>query len=88
MHEVRRVLKPGGRVLVVDFGPNATGRRGLFRHFRVHRHGHVDVQEIIGVLTGARLNVVESGAVGTMNLHFVLAVAPDDRLTPVGRSAS
>jgi ubiquinone/menaquinone biosynthesis C-methylase UbiE len=35
-HEVRRVLKPGGRVLSVDFARPAEGRKGLLDHFH-HR---------------------------------------------------
>jgi ubiquinone/menaquinone biosynthesis C-methylase UbiE len=68
--EMRRVLKPSGRVLVVDF---AEVPRGLLAHF--HRHGHVNPREIIAVMTEADLNVVESGAVGLQDLPFVLAAA-------------
>ncbi len=73
--EVRRVLKSGGRVLAVDFGAGARDRQGLFRHF--HRHGHVDLRDMIAVLREASLNVVESGAVGIRDLQFVLATAPN-----------
>lgn len=69
--EIRRVLKPGGRVLAVDFGAPAREGRGFLTHFR--RHGHVDLATIIAVLAEAALNVVESGPVGTRNLQFVLA---------------
>jgi ubiquinone/menaquinone biosynthesis C-methylase UbiE len=70
-NEIRRVLKPGGRVLAVDFGRPA--HRGLAAHF--HRHGHVAVEDIRSVLGGAGLTVVESGPVGMGNLHFVLGEA-------------
>jgi ubiquinone/menaquinone biosynthesis C-methylase UbiE len=33
--EMRRVLKPGGRLLVVDFGGPAEGRRGLLSHHAI-----------------------------------------------------
>jgi ubiquinone/menaquinone biosynthesis C-methylase UbiE len=69
-HEMRRVLKPSGRVLVVDF---AKAPRGLLAHF--HRQGHVKPDDIIGVMGEAGLNVVESGAVGFRDLQFVLATA-------------
>jgi ubiquinone/menaquinone biosynthesis C-methylase UbiE len=72
--EIRRVLKPGGRVLAVDFGGVAVERKGLFAHF--HRHGHVNLRDIIAILTEAGLNIVESGAVGIRDLQFVLAMAP------------
>lgn len=72
--EMRRVLKPGGRVLAVDFGGAARERRSLLAHF--HRHGHVNLSDIIAVLSEAGLNIAESGAVGIRDLQFVLAAAP------------
>jgi ubiquinone/menaquinone biosynthesis C-methylase UbiE len=71
--EIRRVLKPGGRVLAVDFGGSARERRGLFAHF--HRHGHVNLPDMRALLSEAGLNIVESGAVGMRDLQFVLATA-------------
>ena len=73
-HEIRRVLKPGGRVLAVDFGRAAGGRKNLVEH--LHRHGGVDLEEIARLLSEAGLEVVESGSVGTWGLNFVLATAP------------
>jgi ubiquinone/menaquinone biosynthesis C-methylase UbiE len=73
--EIRRVLKPDGRVLVVDFEPPARGQRGLIS--RIHRHGHVPAREIGALLRGAELQVVDVGSVGASDLHFALAtVAP------------
>ncbi|HEX2481574.1 MAG TPA: methyltransferase domain-containing protein [Methylomirabilota bacterium] len=72
--EMRRVLKPGGRVLAVDFGGPARVRRCLLAHF--HRDGHVNLRDIIAVLSEAGLNMVESGAVGIGDLQFVLAATP------------
>lgn len=72
--EIRRVLKPGGRVLAVDFGGTGRKKKGLLAHF--HRHGYVKLPDIIAVLSEAGLKVVESGAVGISDLHFVLATAP------------
>ena len=73
-HEVRRVLKPGGRVLAVDFARPAHGKKGLLDHF--HHHGYVDLNDLVALLTEAGLNTVESGAVGIGDLQFVLAAAP------------
>ena len=73
-HEVRRVLKPGGRVLAVDFARPAQGKKGLLDHF--HHHGYVNLQDLVALLTEAGLKTVESGAVGVGDLRFVLASAP------------
>jgi ubiquinone/menaquinone biosynthesis C-methylase UbiE len=69
--EMRRVLKPGGRMLVVEFGSGAREQKGLLAHF--HRHGHVKVTDLISLLTEAGLSSVESGPVGMLDLQFVLA---------------
>ena len=72
--EMRRVLKPGGRVLAVEFGLAAREQKGFLAHF--HRHGHVNLSDIIGLLSEAGLNIVESGSVGIRDLQFVLAKDP------------
>ena len=74
--EIRRVLKPQGRVLVVDFGVPQR-KSGFLAHF--HRHGHVDPREIITLLDEAGLRSVESGPVGISSLQFVLAIPAGDR---------
>ena len=72
--EVRRVLKPGGRLLAVDFARPAEGKRGFLDHF--HHHGYVNLRDIDVLLSDAGLNTVESGGLGIGDLQFVLAVAP------------
>ena len=72
--EVRRVLKPGGRMLAVDFARPAEGKRGLLDHF--HHHGYLSLADLVTLLTEAGLGIVESGAVGIGDLQFVLAAAP------------
>ena len=62
-------------MLAVDFGGTAQERKSFFDHFH-HRHGHVELKDMIAVLGEAGLNIVESGAVGTRDLQFVLAKAP------------
>ena len=75
--ECRRVLKPGGRVLAVDFEPPAQKPGGLIS--QLHRHGHVPLREIVALLQRAGLRVDESGAVGASDLQFAVArVAVDD----------
>lgn len=70
--EIRRVLKPDGRVLAVDFEGFSDQKRSLLSHF--HRpHGHVRVRDIERLLGEAGLTSVESGAVGIRDLYFVVA---------------
>lgn len=69
--EIRRVLKPQGRVLVADFA-QAQSRSGLLAH--LHRRGHVDPRDVAALLEEAGFRCVESGPVGISSLHFVLAV--------------
>jgi ubiquinone/menaquinone biosynthesis C-methylase UbiE len=72
--EIGRVLKPGGRVLAVDFGTSLAQRGGIVAHF--HRHGHISLAEIVATFSEAGLNILESGAVGISDLQFVLAEVP------------
>ena len=72
--EMRRVLKPGGRVLAVDFAAPAHERKGLLG--RMHRHGHMKLRDIVELLDGAGFRVVESGAVGVRDVQFALGRAP------------
>jgi ubiquinone/menaquinone biosynthesis C-methylase UbiE len=79
--EMGRVLKPGGRILAVDFGEPHQKHGGLLSHF--HRHGHVALRDIIDVLSDAGFNVVDSGAVGIKDLVFALATSRKPQLISV-----
>ena len=70
--EKRRVMKPGGRVLIVDFAAPARRRSDLLRHFH-RRHGHVNLDDIVATLEAAGLTIVNRGAVQFRNLQFALA---------------
>ena len=72
--EIKRVLKPGGRVLAVDFGTSLAQKKGIVAHF--HRHGHINLAEIVAIFNETGLDIVESGAAGISDLQFVLATAP------------
>ncbi|HKT16618.1 MAG TPA: methyltransferase domain-containing protein [Stellaceae bacterium] len=71
--EMARVVRPGGRVLAVDFAGAAPGRHRFLR--RLHRHGHVDAADLAGLLSAAGLDIIERGAVGLHGLQFVLGRA-------------
>lgn len=74
VREMLRVLKPGGRLLAVDFaGATKTGK-GPLAHF--HRHGHVQPRDLVALVSDAGFRVVETDAVGTWDLQFVLAERP------------
>ena len=74
VHEARRVLKPGGRMLAVDFSRSSSRKGGLLG--RLHRHGGVSVEKMVALLRDAGFRVEETGSVGVSDLHYVLAVAP------------
>ena len=71
VREIRRVLKPGGRLLAVDFGGAPQGRRSLIGHF--HRHATFDLRQAVSVFEDADLKPIESGEVGLSDLQFVVA---------------
>lgn len=73
--EMRRVLKPGGRVLAIDFGAKEKVRKSFLDHIH-RRHGQVDFKQIIALFSDAGLHIVESGAVGMRDLQFLIATAP------------
>jgi hypothetical protein len=68
------VLKPGGRALVIDFGPPEAHRKSIIDHF--HHHGHASLGSMVDLVTRAGMEAAESGAVGISNLNYVYAVAP------------
>jgi ubiquinone/menaquinone biosynthesis C-methylase UbiE len=70
--EVRRVLRPGGRFVVIDFGAADKGKKRFLDHFH-RRHGHVEFSDVVGVLGEAGLRVTETGVLGMRGLQFVVA---------------
>jgi hypothetical protein len=74
---MRRVTRPGGRILTIDFGSVDSTRKGVLAHF--HRHGHTKPAEIMATFGDAGLTNIETGDVGAYGLQFVAAVAPGRR---------
>jgi ubiquinone/menaquinone biosynthesis C-methylase UbiE len=72
--EIRRVLRPGGRLLVIDFGGSADQRKSLAG--RLHAHAHFDLTQVIPVVKRAGLAQVESGPLGFHDMRFIRAAAP------------
>jgi len=70
IREAQRVLKPEGRLLLIDFGrPPRKSRLP-----RLHRHGHVDMEAVGSMLAENGFEVIDTGDVGTKNLHYIRAV--------------
>ena len=67
--EMRRVARPNGRVLLIDFAGSRNGK-GPLLHF--HRHGHVEPRVLEELVTSAGLRVQRSGPVGKWSLQYVL----------------
>jgi ubiquinone/menaquinone biosynthesis C-methylase UbiE len=79
LREVRRVLKPAGRFLAVDFGGPVNERRSWVA--RLHRHGRIDLSRLTPLVSEAGMKIMQSGPMaqnfGLMSdLHFILAAAP------------
>ncbi len=69
--EIRRVLKPGGRLLVVDF-TEPTSRLGRLQPvWLVHRRLPSDVRDLPGLLEAAGFTAVEAGPTRFSYLGFV-----------------
>jgi len=69
--DARRVLRPGGRILLVDFGsPEGAGRL-----LGLHSHGGVDPREMASILTDAGFRDTQVGRVGMMGLYSITAAA-------------
>jgi SAM-dependent methyltransferase len=75
IHEIRRVLRPGGRLLAVDFGRVADEKRSLVARL-LHSPLHFDLREVVPLLSEVGLITLESGSVGVRSLRFILAAAP------------
>lgn len=71
LREARRVLKPGGRLLAVDFGADPGGHKGLLGH--LHRHGGLTARNLGELVSGAGFRIGRSGPLKKWDLQFVVA---------------
>lgn len=71
LREARRVLKPGGRLLAIDFGVEPGGEKGLLG--RLHGTGGMTASYLAELAKTAGLEVVDGGPLRTWDLQFVLA---------------
>ncbi|MGB3461557.1 MAG: class I SAM-dependent methyltransferase [Rhodanobacter lindaniclasticus] len=69
--EMARVLRDGGRVLVVDFHASTRGHKGPMH---LHRHGGVAQEEVTSILAEAGFRVLQTGELGVLDAHFTRAV--------------
>ncbi len=69
VREMHRVLKPGGRLLLVDF---VFGARRTVAGY-LHRHHGLQPDDLTTLATDAGLRVAESGAIGMWDMQYVVA---------------
>jgi ubiquinone/menaquinone biosynthesis C-methylase UbiE len=73
--EMRRVLKPSGRLLAIDFGRSREPRRSLMAHMRHHRD--FDIHRVIPDVEQAGFREIRTGSLGFSDLDYVLAASQD-----------
>jgi ubiquinone/menaquinone biosynthesis C-methylase UbiE len=87
LREMRRILKPGGRVLIVEFDGAARGPVG-----QLHRRGHIPVDDMIDTMRNAGFDVVRRGRASVGDLYYVFGVphivsTQETKVTPVQDTA-
>jgi ubiquinone/menaquinone biosynthesis C-methylase UbiE len=71
IREMARVLKPNGRLLLIDFGGSKRERHSLIAHLRAHRN--FDVFDLIPTINESGLTDLKNGSLGFSDLQFLIA---------------
>jgi len=75
--EARRVMKPGGRFIAVDFESPEAGLHGLLSRLFFGRHlGHAKIRDSLDLLREAGFTDLESGRTSISWLSFVRGTSP------------
>ena len=74
--EMRRMLKPGGLCLVVDFEPPKSGLLRLIVENHMTPMAHVDVRNYLPLLTEAGFTDIETGPTSSKLLSYIRGKAP------------
>ena len=74
--EMRRVLKPGGICLVVDFEPPRSGLLRMIVENHMTPMAHVDVRDYVPLLAEAGFTDIETGPTSSKLLSYVRGKAP------------
>jgi ubiquinone/menaquinone biosynthesis C-methylase UbiE len=72
--EMIRVLRPGGRLLLVDFGGPARARHSMMSH--LHQHKRFDLFDLVPLLRECGVLELQSGPLGFSDLQFTMATTP------------
>ena len=74
--EMRRVLKPGGVCLIVDFEPPKSGLLRLIVENHLTPMAHVDVRNYVPLLEAAGFSEIETGPTSSKLLSYIRGKAP------------
>jgi len=77
IREMVRVLKPNGRLLLIDFGGSNRERHSLIGHLRAHRN--FDVFGLIPTIHESGLMDLNTGSLGFSDLQFLIATRPGNK---------